>query len=1007
MRRSPVEIRVLGPLELVVDGRVRPVPGAADRALLALLALAGGTVSTDRLIDALWGQALPANPANALQLRVSKLRRVVGAALVTQPHGYRLGVDPDRVDAVRFARLVGERRFEDALALWRGPPLAELAGQDWARVEVTRLEELRATAIEEQVEARLAAGEHAALVAELQALVATDPFRERLRGQLMVALYRSGRTAEALAGYRELRERLGDELGLTPSVGLRRLEEAILRQDAALEGAVAAPVAVSRPLTSLPAPLSSLIGRQEELRRIPELLARSRLLTVVGPGGAGKTRLAVAAARQAAPRYRDGIWFVPLAGVTDATRIPAAVAGALGLSDPGSASARRLVSAWLGPRHALLVIDNCEHLADPCARFVEQLLGTAEQLHVLTTSREPLGVPGEVQLPVPPLPAADAVALFVERARGVRPDFALDDDEPGVRRICQRLDGLPLAIELAAARVKTFSVAEIAARLDDRFGLLTSGPRTAETRHQTLRATVDWSYELLTSGERVLLRRLAVFQGGWTIEAAEAVCGQAGAGDVLGLLSGLVDRSLVVAEGGRFRMLETIRVYAAARLAEAGENEAMGERHARYYTGLAETAEPALRTREQAVWLRRLRADDTNFHRALEWARDRAASDPDRALRLAAALGWYWYVGRQVEGREQLVATLDAAVGGSAANRARALQALSLAARPAGCIVHPSAEGAQAAHDSLALFVEVDDPARAALSRLLLAVEGVAGGDTARFLSEVEQARATLAAHHDPWGVALANFVEMEIRLHHGPVDKALGLGERAAGQFDALADAWGRSAVRLHLGYGLRLAGRAEDAAAVLDRAVALSRTAGLPNNLARSLVELGEAALQREGADEAERWFAQAEQLARELGHDSLLALVGLGRGTAARWRRDPTAARQQFAEALELSLAADMPRSLARAHAGIAAADLDEGAAARAGAQLRQALDMARTIGDAGLTAAVLEQLARTVGDDAERARLLEQAAVLRARHHRPRTPLEDRDVQAAAEPAGPLS
>jgi predicted ATPase/DNA-binding SARP family transcriptional activator len=1003
MRRARVEIRVLGPLELVVDGRVRPVPGAADRALLALLALAGGRVSTDRLIDALWGRALPANPVNALQQRASKLRRVVGPALVTQPPGYRLDVDPDRVDAVRFARLVGERRFQEALALWRGPPLAEFAAQDWARVEVTRLEELRATAAEEQVEARLAAGEHAALVAGLEALVAADPFRERLRGQLMLALYRCGRTAEALAGYREFRERLGDELGLAPSVGLRRLEEAILRQDAALD----APVATPRPVTSLPAPLSSLIGRQEELRRIPEFLARSRLLTLVGPGGAGKTRLAVAAARQAAARHRDGVWFVPLAGVTDATRIPAAVAGALGLSDPGSASARRLVSAWLGPRQALLVVDNCEHLADPCARFVEQLLGTAEQLHVLATSREPLGVPGEVQLPVPPLPAADAVSLFVERARGVRPDFALDDDEPGVRRICRRLDGLPLAIELAAARVKTLSVAEVAARLDDRFGLLTSGLRTAEARHRTLRATVDWSYELLTSGERVLLRRLAVFQGGWTMEAAEAVCGRAGGSDVLDLLSGLVDRSLVVAEGGRFRMLETIRAYAAARLAEAGEDEAMGERHAHYYTGLAETAEPALRAREQAVWLRRLRTDDTNFHGALSWARDRAASDPDRALRLAAALGWYWYVERQVEGREQLVATLEAAVGGSAGTRARALQALSLAARPAGCIVHPSAEGARAARDSLALLVEIDEPARAALSRLLLAVEGVAGGDTVRFLSEVEQARATLAAHHDPWGVALADFVEMEIRLHHGPVDQALGLGEAAAGQFDALADAWGRSAVRLHLGYGLRLAGRVEDAVAVLDRAVALSRDAGLPNNLARSLVELGEAALQREAADEAERWFAQAEQLARELGHDSLLALVALGRGTAARWRRDPAAARHHFTEALDLSLAADMPRSMVRARAGIAAAELDEGAAVRAGAQLRQARDMARAIGDAGLDAAVLEQLARAAGDDAERAGLVEQAAELRARHHRPRTPLEDRDVQAAAEPAGPLS
>jgi tetratricopeptide (TPR) repeat protein len=495
---------------------------------------------------------------------------------------------------------------------------------------------------------------------------------------------------------------------------------------------------------------------------------------------------------------------------------------------------------------------------------------------------------------------------------------------------------------------------------------------------------------------------LAVFQEGWSLEAAEGVCLE-GESDVLDLVSGLAERSLVVAEDGRFRMLETIRVYALERLAEAGEEGAMRERHARYFTALAESVEPALRGRDQGVWLARLRAEDANFRLALQSTRDRAASDPDGALRLAAALGWYWYVGRQVDGRVQLTKTLAATRAGAPASRARALQALSLAVRPAGCIVHPSGEGAEAARESISLFSDVDEPTRAALSRLLLAVEAVAGEDVEPFLADVEEARKTLRAHRDEWGVALADFVEMEIRLHNGPVDEALHLGDEAASQFDALQDIWGRSAVRLHLGHGLRLAGRAEDAIAVLHQAVALSQGAGLPNNLARSLVELGEAALYRGAADEAERWFAQGEQIARDLANDTMLALALLGCATTARWRRNPTLARQLYADALELCLAGDQPRGVARARVGLAGVDLDEGVTASAGDQLEQALSLARAIGDAGITAGVLEQRGRlaavAAGDDAERVRLLAEADALRSRHHRPRSALEDRDVYEA--------
>ncbi|MGH2779864.1 MAG: BTAD domain-containing putative transcriptional regulator [Thermoleophilaceae bacterium] len=998
-----VQVRVLGPFELVVDGRPRPVPGGGERALLALLASSPGrTIARDRLVDELWGAELPVDPVNALQLRVSKLRKVVGSALVTEPSGYRLELDREQVDAGRFARLVAERRFEEGLALWRGPPLGEFEDQHWARAEAARLEELHATAVEEHIETRLAAGEHAALVPELTRLVDAAPLRERPLGQLMVALHRCGRAPDALAAYQDFRHRLADKLGLTPSAALRQLEGAILREDSSLD----APSAAQRPSTNLPAPISPLVGRAAELERLPELLSRSRLVSLVGPGGSGKTRLAIAAAQDVAIQFRDGAWFVPLAGLTDPARIPEAVAEALALSDPDSVSPRRLVTAWLASRNALLVVDNCEHLVDQCANFVEELLGSAEDVRIIATSREALGVPDEIQMPVGPLPHADAAALFTERARSVRPDFAPVDAEDDVSRICQRLDGMPLAIELAATRVQTLTVGEIAERLDDRFALLTSGPRTAEARHQTLRAAVDWSYELLGEEERALLRRLAVFQEGWSLEAAEGVCLEGDSSDVLALVSGLAERSLVVAEDGRFRMLETIRVYALERLAEAGEEGAMRERHARYFTALAERVEPALRGRDQGVWLARLRAEDANLRLALQSTRDRATSDPDEALRLAAALGWYWYVGRQVDGRVQLTETLAATRAGAPSSRARALQALSLAVRPAGCIVHPSSEGAQAARESISLFTDVDEPARAALSRLLLAVEAVAGDDVQSSLADVEEARKTLRAQRDEWGVALADFVEMEIRLHNGPADEALHLGDEAASQFDALQDIWGRSAVRLHLGHGLRLAGRAEDAIAVLHQAAALSQDAGLPNNLARSLIELGEAALYRGAADEAERWFAQGEQIARDLANDTMLALALLGRATTARWRRNPTLARQLYADALELCLAGDQARGEARARLGLAGVDLDEGATAGARDRLEQALSLAGATGDAGITAGVLEQRGRlataATGDDAERVRLLAEADALRSRHHRPRSALEDRDAYEAGHP-----
>ncbi|HEU4425380.1 MAG TPA: BTAD domain-containing putative transcriptional regulator, partial [Pilimelia sp.] len=496
-----MEFRVLGPFHVVVDGRARELPATAELAVLALLVLnAGRVVTAETLIDALWPENPPANPGNALQGRVSKLRRALSAAglpeafVVTRRPGYLVEIDPEQVDAHRFVRLLGEARrmaernpgaasrlYQEALALWRGSALPEFTDQAWARAEATRLEEMRLAATEERFDLELAAGRHTEVVAELEALVAAHPLRERLHGQLMLALYRSGRQANALAAYQRTRTVLDTELGLDPSVELRQLEQAILRQDPKLAAPAQEPTAVSPPL---PGRLTSFIGRSRELDQVAELIAEHRLVTLTGPGGVGKTSVAFEVAR-AADGYPDGVWLVRLASVPDGDRLAGAVADALGVRHDGSVlPADDQLLRHLRDGVALLVLDNCEHLADACATLVERLLAFCPGLRLLTTSREPLGCAGEVQyvivpLDIPPPGAAptevsayDAVRLFVDRARTALPDFRLDEaSAEHVMRICQQLDGIPLAIELAAVRVKTLPVADLASRLHDRFGL--------------------------------------------------------------------------------------------------------------------------------------------------------------------------------------------------------------------------------------------------------------------------------------------------------------------------------------------------------------------------------------------------------------------------------------------------------------------------------------------------------------------------------------------------------
>ncbi|MFF3842307.1 ATP-binding protein [Streptomyces sp. NPDC001930] len=665
--------RVLGPFT-VPDATGEPIPvtgGPKVRALLALLLLdAGRTVPVDRLVDGLYGEEPPAGAAGALQAQVSRLRRVLppGATVEFSPAGYRLLLThPDpatAVDALRFERLVreGTRAREagdpvraigvlrEALGLWRGPALADVRDAPFAADRVARLDGLRLDAVEEWAEAALAVGgEQSRLVGELDRTAREQPLRERLRGLQMRALATTGRQAEALAVYEEVRAALAEELGADPSPELSDVHLELLRGGGRTARAGGGP---ERTAPALPAPLTDFVGRARERERLASLVTVARLVTLVGPGGAGKTRLAleVGAELPGEVRFVD-LSAVPGSETADARRVEgfggfegsagsgrsggsvesghsgasgdvsAAFAGALGLN--GEA---RLETALAG-RPVLLIVDNCEHVVDATAVLVRRLLAACPGLRVLATSREALGITGESLVPLGALAPEAAEELFVRRAAAVRPGFT---GHARVAELCAGLDGLPLAVELAAARLRSLSVEELADGLGERFELLSRGDRTAPDRHRTLRAVVEWSWSLLEAGERELAARLSVFRGGATAHAVARVCGAGG-----GPLASLVEKSLVELRDGRYRMLETIRAYAAERLPEG--DPAVAAHHA-YYRELAVTADPELRGSAQLEWLARLDAEDANLRAALR------GSTPEDGLRMVAALTPYWWL---------------------------------------------------------------------------------------------------------------------------------------------------------------------------------------------------------------------------------------------------------------------------------------------------------------------------------------------------------------------------
>ncbi len=871
-----IEFRLLGDVEARRAGRSLPLGGRRQQALLAHLLLAAGrSVPADRLIDELWAGEPPDGAAATIRSYVSRLRATLGddAPIRARSGGYAIDAPPDATDAARFERLARDGRgalahgdahgalqhLRGALDLWHGPALAGVADDGGLRAAADRLEELRLTAEEDRIEAALALGEAAGLVAELERLLADHPYRERLWRHLMLALYRAERQADALAAYRRAWALFRDDLGLEPGEELRALEAAIVRHEVARVSPVAA-----RP--ALPLAMTAFIGREAELAAIDRHLGEARLVTLTGIGGVGKTRLALEAAHRTADRWADGPWFVDLSALGDPELVAREVAGVVGVVEQADATVVDRLASRLQTTDALLVLDNCEHLRAACAELARRLLAGAPRLRILATSREPIGVSGEVDVAVQPLatPAAhddrptieasDAVRLFLARAEDARPGIGTSPASlAAAAAICRDLDGLPLAIELAAARVKAFSISQIAERLDDRFRFLVSWRRLAPDRHRTLKEAMDWSYDLLAEPEQRLLRGLSVFAAGFTLEAASAVCLGGEEATAIDLLGRLVDASLVIAEERvaemRYRLLETVRQYAAARLIETGDTAALRAEHAAWFLQLAERTEPQLTGERQTAAFATLETELDNLRAAL--VELDAAGDPERRLRLTTALSRFWYVrGHLPESRRWLERALDGADEAPALLRRRALTAAGGVALFQGD--YPAA--VSFSRRSLAAARETGDPRLIVNGLSNLGAITMAAGDRSEARLLLEEAVALGRSIDDTRIAALAINNLGDLALTEGEYPKARPLFEES----------------------------------------LALLRERGDTSNIARSLFNLGSVELMLGSPAAAGAHFRESVSFGREAGDKEDLAWCLLGiAGVAARTGNGPPAA------------------------------------------------------------------------------------------------------------------
>ncbi|AZM90199.1 MULTISPECIES: BTAD domain-containing putative transcriptional regulator [Streptomyces] len=927
--------QILGPTRAHDDTGAPLTPGGPRvRALLTALALRAGApaaASVTDLVDEVWGDDPPQDAPAALQALVSRLRRTLGPGrLTTDPAGgYRLTAAPDDVDLHRFTRLAtlgaeqlatdpatAATTLREALALWRGPALADLP--EPARTAYAAASEARrSSARRDRVEADLRSGATApaALLPEIEALIREHPYDEPLRAQQLRALRAAGRSADALAAYERTRRDLAEDLGADPGPELRALHAELLRTQP--------PHQPPQPRGNIRPRLTSFVGREPELAALAADLDRVRLVTLTGPGGSGKTRLA----EHAAAARPDSGWIVELARLDHPAAVPGAVLSALGLRE-NSLVAREKTPADDDPtaallehcahRRLLLVLDNCEHVIAAAAELAERLLTHCPGVRILATSREPLGVPGEFLRPLEPLPPGPAHRLFADRAAAARPGFDPGDDPAAVAEICARLDGLPLAIELAAARLRLLTPRQIADRLDDRFRLLTGGARTLLPRQQTLRAVVDWSWDLLDTAERTVLARLSVFAGGCDLDAAEAVCADdATRADIAGTMAALVDKSLVGAEpdpdGMRYRLLETIHEYAAERLAEdPADARATALRHARHYLALTERAEPLLRSAGQLPWIRRFETELDNLrsalHTVIEGEQD--AVGTTIAQRMLAALGWFWwlrdYRGEGADWTARILARMPVEPAEGTPEywpsmRLRMLHVF-LLAESTGADRFRTPEHRESAARLKEVFRH-GSPETTRFPGMLWPAICFLTGDMEHFHENVDESIANCRRHAGDWETA----IPLLMRTHFA-IDMTGGLSTVDAdlAELDAIAhrvgDRWIRAQVASAAGEAALSRGQYGAARAAYEECLRLAREVGARIEAPFAIARIAETEYCAGNYESAEKLLSEADREADEQGgvYDVntfsrfLSATLALRRGDLALARTECAAAR-----------------------------------------------------------------------------------------------------------------
>jgi predicted ATPase/DNA-binding SARP family transcriptional activator len=943
-----LEIRLLGPFEAVAEGRRVPVTGSKQEALLALLALQSGRLlAVDALIDALWGAEMPAGPRNALQHHVMRLRAALGHDTIAgTADGYAL--EDAAVDVVQFEQLLAEARTAlrqgeprtaaaaagRGLALWRGPALQGLPDQPWVAAEARRLEALRIDAVEEELEAALALGEHAELAPRIRRVLAEHPFRERLWGQLMLALYRGGRQAEALEVFQEARRVLAAELGLDPGPELQRLQSAILAHDPAVAAIPTSP----RRRGNLPAPLTSFVGRADELALVLELLGQGRLVTLTGAPGVGKSRLALEAVRSIELAVPDGAWLVELARADSGADVIRLIADTVDARGPTLDD----LTTRLADAAAVLLLDGCERVVADVREIAATVLSTCPDVRVLATSREVLRLTGEARVVIAPLavpdgdpgPIASSVAtdLFVERARAARPGFQLSTDTaPLVAEICRRLDGLPLAIELAAARVSVLGLSEILGSLDRRLPAMLEAGAVTGGETLALETLVAWSYDLLHSDEKALLHQLAVYRGGASLSALTVAAAAGGLDETTTtrLVAALVDKSVVTVAfpGGeaRYYLLDSVREYARERLRQLDGLVAAREAHAAYFVALAEAVRGDLRGPGWSSALTRLKRENDNLWVALAFAREAPA--PLTAARLGAALGWYFALaGRVSEGRQFLEQALAPAAETPVHLQVELLSHLSYLHAEEGDLAAAIDVGERG-------LAEADRftpaPTEEALVRISLASAHARAGDHERAVRLAAQARAAFEGRGEHWGVAASVLVEAIGAVGAGDVSRTETFAAIAARHADAIAYEAFQVPAALIAAWVAEQRDDLDAAALAYRRALDLAEAVAMGDHASFALAGLGAIAFTRGNLREAEElsrralavadavaspWLAAHARvrLARTLDAQGDTGAAASLNDAVARWSRTPPPP-QHARELLFVALAGDPAQAL----------------------------------------------------------------------------------------------